>query len=646
MSLEGGLDQWFIETLLDLQASGWRCVPIFEGGGTLPYGDGQTYYCPTEYLGKAVAIGVVLDSAVLLDWDGNKPEAVGKIISLEALGYELGADLAAPAQSNKAGNSLHYLWRWREGFEPQRASCDGWKPFVDLKTGNQLMHLKPGKILTDGELPPVGELDVAAEALEAAFNGGYRRDKSAAGDVATIGRNSTLTSYVGSLIHQGTPVNQISARAMAKNATFHEPLDEAEVLKVVKSVVATDVSRPENVASYGAELARQEEERAKVPALPSDLLQAVEWVVDGFISSGCMVVAGARGAGKTTALVPLCVAVCGSIDISGLDIRVKRHIVYFAEDIGQVYRSLHGMVYSGANRSVLDDRFHVIQAERVEIHRYERLVASLREQYSYEVDGVMVEPLFVMDTARACFSVESENDNTAVSDLIMNWRRYCGDAPSLIVTHVTKLAKDADVAQLSSAGADAWESNTQGQIGLGMMDRNGSAERVLWAGAGMKRRDQGPVEGIVIRGEKASEPRDAGIWGEQEVGFMTVQMEVLGFGERIERIEEGRAERERMEAFAESVQLQARIKEVVAEHMHRQQCDPMAADSYAHKTAIARALGCEKGNANNRFSEVLQLMVDAGDLVFVGREVMGSNEAKLHGSIKGYYVNAGSIGRA
>ena len=64
----------------------------------MPYTDGQTYTCPLDYLGKAVAVGVVLDSAVLLDWDGNKPEAVGKIISLEALGYGLGADLASPVQ--------------------------------------------------------------------------------------------------------------------------------------------------------------------------------------------------------------------------------------------------------------------------------------------------------------------------------------------------------------------------------------------------------------------------------------------------------------------------------------------------------------------------------------------------------------------
>ena len=108
MSLEGGLDCWFIETLQDLEANGWRCVPIFEGGGTLPYGDGvSTYYCPLDYLGKAVAIGVVLDGSVLCDYDGNKPEALGKIISLEALGYELRtADLPGESRPVRPGESL------------------------------------------------------------------------------------------------------------------------------------------------------------------------------------------------------------------------------------------------------------------------------------------------------------------------------------------------------------------------------------------------------------------------------------------------------------------------------------------------------------------------------------------------------------
>ena len=39
-------------------------------------------------------------------------------------------------------------------------------------------------------------------------------------------------------------------------------------------------------------------------------------------------------------------------------------------------------------------------------------------------------------------------------------------------------------------------------------------------------------------------------------------------------------------------------------------------------------------------------MVDAGDLVFVGREAMGSDEAKLRGSIKGYYVNGVNRGES
>ena len=66
---------------------------------------------------------------------------------------------------------------------------------------------------------------------------------------------------------------------------------------------------------------------------------------------------------------------------------------------------------------------------------------------------------------------------------------------------------------------------------------------------------------------------------------------MLRRGERAQRLTDAKEKRKAAEAFAESVHLQAKIKEIVAEHMHRQQCDPMGADSYAHKTAIARALG-------------------------------------------------------
>jgi hypothetical protein len=645
----GGLDQWFIETLGMLEQNGWRCVPVFEGGGTLPYGDGQTYYCPTHYLGRAVAIGVVLRDALLLDYDANKPEALGKIISLEALGYELNADLATPVQANKAGNSLHYLWRWREGFEPQRASCDGWKPYIDLKCGNQLMHLKPGKILTDGELPPVGELPVAGGVLEEAFNGGYRRDKGSAvaGDV--IGRNSTLTSFVGSLIHEGVPVREVSARAMAKNQEFYEPLDEAEVLKVVKSVVSSDVSKPENVASWGAMV--EERDRSAMDdyiassALPDDFLEPVAWVVDEFIQDGCMVIPGARGVGKTTALIPLCSAVCGALGVEGLEIKVTRHVCYFAEDVGQVYRALQGVMDSGGNGVLLRERLHVFEAKRQNVEAYRDLVARLREQFSIEVGGERVEPLFVMDTARACFSVESENDNTDISNLIMSWRLYCGTAPSWIVTHVTKAQRDTDVSELSSAGADAFESDTQGMIGLGMMTRTGGPERVLWAGAGMKRRNQGLIEGLVISSETRSQERDAGLWGVQDVSYMIITMEVLRRGERAQRLSEAAEQKKAIEQMMANESYRKGIRECIANCEHLRKCDPSDEGGYATKQVIYDALGVGRGRASKNISDLLESMVASGELVPRPFSDARSEGVKKRGDIGEFYILAPSVGR-
>ncbi len=648
MSLEGGLDVWFIETLQDLEANGWRCVPIFEGGGTLPYGDGQTYTCPLDYLGRAVAIGVVLDRAILLDWDGNKPEAQGKIISLETLGYEIGADMGQPVQANRAGNSLHYLFKWREGFGPERASCDGWKPFVDLKTGNQIMALKPGKILTDGELPPVGELPVAGEALEKAFNGGYRRDK-VAGDV--IGRNSTLTSFVGSLIHEGVPVREVSARAMAKNQEFYEPLDEAEVLKVVKSVVSADVSKPENVASWGAMV--EERDRSELDALfeqsalPSDLLAPSRWIVDNFMEEGCFVIAGARGAGKTTAFVPLAAAICGASKVEGIDFKVHRHVVYVAEDVKQCHRTLYGVIQRGANAELLRDRFHVFEAQRRPVERWRPFVEAARERYQLQLPcGELIEPLFVMDTSRACFEVD-ENANTEVSHLLSLWREYCGGgggAPTVIINHTSKVSRDADVTSLASVGADAWDANSNGAYALGNMGVDG--KKVIWGGAGIKRRDQGEIEAIEVNGEVHRELRDAGAWGQQEVGYVAVELRGLMSGERFEMIQQDKSEKEAQKDMVERGLLVKQVKEAIGNCEHLRKCDPTDEGGYATKQVIYNALGAGKGRPTQKISALIDDMVSAGELFPRAFDEARKNGVSKPGNVGDFYVLASSIGRA
>ena len=96
---------------------GYRVTPVYKGGSTAPYADGQTYPDPTAPEWKrAVAAGVVLGDAVLLDYDGNK--AQGGITPLEALAPMLGLDdMPHAVQENTDGDSLHFLFKRTEGFQ-------------------------------------------------------------------------------------------------------------------------------------------------------------------------------------------------------------------------------------------------------------------------------------------------------------------------------------------------------------------------------------------------------------------------------------------------------------------------------------------------------------------------------------------------
>jgi len=157
------LAEWCIHTAQMVDEQGYRVVPVFADASTKPYAADQTYLQAEDYR-NAAHIAAVMDDAILLDWDGNK----GKPLALDALAAKLGLDaMPAPAQENTAGDSLHFLFRRPASVsrDELKASADGWLPHIDLKTGNQLMHLKPHKIINDGELPRLSELPEAPAAL-------------------------------------------------------------------------------------------------------------------------------------------------------------------------------------------------------------------------------------------------------------------------------------------------------------------------------------------------------------------------------------------------------------------------------------------------------------------------------------------------
>jgi hypothetical protein len=67
------------------------------------------------------------------------------------------------------------------------------------------------------------------------------------------------------------------------------------------------------------------------------------WVIPGFIGHGVVVVAGAHGVGKTTAILPLALVAAG-LHGDQLMPRQWRHVVYITEDVEQARRILSGVV--------------------------------------------------------------------------------------------------------------------------------------------------------------------------------------------------------------------------------------------------------------------------------------------------------------
>ena len=87
--------------------------------------------------------------------------------TLPALAAVVGGDaLQNPYQTNPPfEDSYHYMFRLPEGVDDLKCSATDWMPNVDIKQGNALAYIKPGKVLTDEEIPAVSTLQVAPQPL-------------------------------------------------------------------------------------------------------------------------------------------------------------------------------------------------------------------------------------------------------------------------------------------------------------------------------------------------------------------------------------------------------------------------------------------------------------------------------------------------
>jgi RecA-family ATPase len=188
--------------------------------------------------------------------------------------------------------------------------------------------------------------------------------------------------------------------------------------------------------------------------------KAPRWVIPGFIGHGVVVIAGAHGVGKTTALLPLAMTAAG-LHGGQLMPHQWRHVVYVTEDVEQARRIMAGIVgYSnlGISLESVRERLHIVEALRLDPAYVAQVGKTYREQFTRVVDGVEVLPLVVLDTKSAVLALDNENDNSEASAMMAALKQGFDGLPVWLIGHVAKPnIGRADVTGLTSRGASAIE---------------------------------------------------------------------------------------------------------------------------------------------------------------------------------------------
>ena len=153
---------------------GYRPIPVFSDGNRAPYGRGQFYSAEAHQWKNAIHPALALDNLILVDFDGYKGDCVTPDEFANHFGIDDRTMGDALFQWDEERNSSHYLFKWPAHI-PRDSSYNqtltdvleiNGKRHVDLKTGNQLVSLKPGKRI---KWRPVAGWSTAPEKLVAFF---------------------------------------------------------------------------------------------------------------------------------------------------------------------------------------------------------------------------------------------------------------------------------------------------------------------------------------------------------------------------------------------------------------------------------------------------------------------------------------------
>ena len=236
------------------------------------------------------------------------------------------------------------------------------------------------------------------------------------------------------------------------------------------------------------------------------------WLIPGFLADGVTVIAGTHGVGKSTSLVPLCLTIAGIAGHPELRPRQWRHVCFCTEDAGQIKRILAGIVGFGGfgiNAETVRERFHLVEAKRLNPAFVAEVAPTYREMFSRTIDGVEVPPLTIFDTKSACFAAEDENSNSESSLLMATLKQNFGGMSVWLITHVAKASRN-DTSGLTARGASALEADANCTA---FLTAEGDKKRYLVLG---KRRFEPRWPELVFESHLATVPaKDA--WGNVEM---------------------------------------------------------------------------------------------------------------------------------
>lgn len=377
-----------------------------------------------------------------------------------------------------AGGGQHYIAQARENLK----SCE-LRRGVDFLANGRYFVVTPSVVNdreytweasgdpTDGISPfAIPETWLAAMAV--------RKVVALATDGALItgNRNAGLASLAGSMRRIGLSASEIHAAISTVNAERCDiPLPASDVKRIAESIARYtpdhDVGASAALGDAAAESILNDQPKHPLSNFVHydlDNIPPTEYVLDGIMEAGVVLVVGSAASGKTTQLLPLLTRVTHLCDPDDpLKPLLRRKLIWVSEDPKQALRILRSMREAGHfgthSAREVSEWIKVVAAARLA----PEIVAQVAPFYeTMAVDNISADgevyrtnPVVVFDTNNSVFDLENESDNSEVGRAMAVLKQKFRGIPLVLVGHIAKALKRADVVDFSARGAGAWEAD-------------------------------------------------------------------------------------------------------------------------------------------------------------------------------------------